>query len=375
MQENPFILEPFKSVEYFCDRERETREIINNISNGRNTTLISPRRLGKTGLIFRVFEEIRLLELQYETIYADISDTQNLDEFIKALSDAVVSKLKKQQGISDFFNALKSVRPLIGLDPITGSPQISFTFSNESQKQDTLIEVLTYLENYPQKIVLAIDEFQQIREYEGINMEAILRKNIQHLHNVRFIFCGSKKHTMTDMFTNAKKPFYESTAFCYLSKLPVKVYGDFIREKFSLSHKNIDEESINYILEWTQAHTYYTQRLCNEVFASSGGMVNLPTVFMAIQSILDSERERFQEIRRLITSSQWKMLAAIAKEGTVRQITSASFLSKYNISSGPTALRNIKALIEKELVLASSDDEGTYYSVYNVFLSRYLARE
>ena len=375
MQENPFILEPFKSVEYFCDRERETREIINNISNGRNTTLISPRRLGKTGLIFRVFEEIRLLELQYETIYADISDTQNLDEFIKALSDAVVSKLKKQQGISDFFNALKSVRPLIGLDPITGSPQISFTFSNESQKQDTLIEVLTYLENYPQKIVLAIDEFQQIREYEGVNMEAVLRKNIQHLHNVRFIFCGSKKHTMTDMFTNAKKPFYESTAFCYLSKLPVKVYGDFIREKFSLSHKNIDEESINYILEWTQAHTYYTQRLCNEVFASSGGMVNLPTVFMAIQSILDSERERFQEIRRLITSSQWKMLAAIAKEGTVRQITSASFLSKYNISSGPTALRNIKALIEKELVLASSDDEGTYFSVYNVFLSRYLARE
>ena len=210
MQENPFILEPFKSVEYFCDRERETREIINNISNGRNTTLISPRRLGKTGLIFRVFEEIRLLELQYETIYADISDTQNLDEFIKALSDAVVSKLKKQQGISDFFNALKSVRPLIGLDPITGSPQISFTFSNESQKQDTLIEVLTYLENHPQKIVLAIDEFQQIREYEGVNMEAVLRKNIQHLHNVRFIFCGSKKHTMTDMFTNAKKPFYES---------------------------------------------------------------------------------------------------------------------------------------------------------------------
>ncbi|MGN1232210.1 MAG: ATP-binding protein [Candidatus Cryptobacteroides sp.] len=375
MQENPFILEPFKSVEYFCDRERETREIINNISNGRNTTLISPRRLGKTGLIFRVFEEIRLLELQYETIYADISDTQNLDEFIKALSDAVVSKLKKQQGISGFLNALKSVRPLIGLDPITGSPQISFTFSNESQKQDTLIEVLTYLENYPQKIVLAIDEFQQIREYEGVNMEAVLRKNIQHLHNVRFIFCGSKKHTMTDMFTNAKKPFYESTAFCYLSKLPVKVYGDFIREKFSLSHKNIDEESINYILEWTQAHTYYTQRLCNEVFASSGEMVNLPTVFMAIQSILDSERERFQEIRRLITRSQWKMLVAIAKEGTVRQITSASFLSKYNISSGPTALRNIKALIEKELVLASSDDEGTYYSVYNVFLSRYLARE
>ena len=198
MLENPFILEPFKSKEYFCDREQETEEIIRNITNGRHTTLISPRRLGKTGLIFRVFEEIRQQSLPYETIYADISDTLSLEEFIKVISDAVVSNLKKQQRITAFFRSLKSVRPLLGIDPMTGSPQVSFTFSDENQKQSTLKDVLGYLEGYPQKIVFAIDEFQQIREYEGINMEAILRKHIQHLHNVRFIYCGSKKHTMTD---------------------------------------------------------------------------------------------------------------------------------------------------------------------------------
>ena len=372
MLENPFILEPYQSKAYFCDREKETEEIIRNITNGRNTTLISPRRLGKTGLIFRVFDEMMARKLPYETIYCDISDTLSLEEFIKVISDAVVSKLEKQQKITAFFKTLKSVRPLLGIDPLTGSPQVSFTFADDSQKQSTLKEVMDYLERYPQKVVLAIDEFQQIREYNDVNMEAVLRKHIQHLHNVRFIYCGSKKHTMTDMFTNAKKPFYESTSFSYLSKLPVPVYSAFIKEKFESAGKTIDDDSIRFIIEWTKDHTYYTQRLCNEVFSLSGNVIVRNDIVTAIQSILDSERDRFQEIRRLVTRSQWKMLEALAREGSVSQITSAAFLYKYKISSGPTALRNIKALMDKELVLATTTDEGTSYSVYNVFLSRYL---
>lgn len=372
MLENPFILEPYQSKAYFCDREKETEEIIRNITNGRNTTLISPRRLGKTGLIFRVFDEMMTRKLPYETIYCDISDTLSLEEFIKVISDAVVSKLEKQQKITAFFKTLKSVRPLLGIDPLTGSPQVSFTFADDSQKQSTLKEVMDYLERYPQKVVLAIDEFQQIREYNDVNMEAVLRKHIQHLHNVRFIYCGSKKHTMTDMFTNAKKPFYESTSFSYLSKLPVPVYSAFIKEKFESAGKTIDDDSLRFIIEWTKDHTYYTQRLCNEVFSFSGNVIVRNDIVTAIQSILDSERDRFQEIRRLVTRSQWKMLEALAKEGSVSQITSSAFLSKYKISSGPTALRNIKALIDKELVLVTTTDDGTSYSVYNVFLSRYL---
>ncbi len=373
MLENPFILEPFKSKAYFCDREKETEEIIRNITNGRNTTLISPRRLGKTGLIFRVFDEMKERKLPYETIYCDISDTLSIEAFIKVISEAVVGRLGKQQKITAFFKTLKSVRPLLGIDPLTGSPQVSFTFADDNQKQSTLKEVLGYLESYPQMVVLAIDEFQQIREYGDVNMEAILRKHIQHLHNVRFIFCGSKKHTMTDMFTNAKKPFYESTAFLYLSKLPIPVYSAFIKEKFALAGKTIDDDSIGFIIEWTKDHTYYTQRLCNEVFSLSGEAIGRKDIVTAIQTILDSERDRFQEIRRLVTRSQWKMLAAIAMEDSVSHITSAAFLSKYKISSGPTALRNIKALIDKELVLATTTENGTGYSVYNVFLSRFLA--
>ena len=373
MIENPFILEPYLSKEFFCDREAEAESIIRDLINGRNVTLISPRRLGKTGLILRVFDEILSRGIPFETVYSDISDTLSLEGFIKVLSDAIVGKLKKHNKISAFFKALQSVRPLLAVDPLTGSPQVSIYFANEAQKQSTLNDIFAYLENYPEKIVVAIDEFQQIREYEGVNMEAVLRKHIQHLHNVRFIFCGSKKHTMTDMFTNAKSPFYESTSFLYLAKLNRQVYAGFIKGLFESAGKSIGEDTVDSIIEWTKGYTYYTQRLCNEVFARSGEKVGREDVVSAINAIFDSQRDRFQEIQRLITKSQWKMLKAIARDGSVTQITSSEFLSRHGISSGATALRNIKALIDKELVLAdSSRDTGVSYCVYNVFLSRYL---
>lgn len=154
----------------------------------------------------------------------------------------------------------------------------------------------------------------------------------------------------------------------------MNVYASFIRKHFESAGKSIDDESLDYILKWTRIHTYYTQRLCNEVFSLSSDKVNSAVVMTSIQAILNSERERFLEIRQLITRSQWKMLGAIAKEGSVSQITSSGFLSKYGISSGPAALRNIQALTEKELVMVTNDESGTSYSVYNAFLSRYLEK-
>ncbi len=374
MFDNPFILEPYRSKEFFCDREAETQDIIQYLTNGRNITLISPRRLGKTGLILRIFDEIKSKGIPFETVYADISDTNSLTEFITILSSAIVRKLGKKSKITSFFKFLKSVRPLLGFDSLSGSPQVSITFASESQKQCTLAELLNYLENYPSMVVVAIDEFQQIREYEGVNMEALLRKHIQHLHNVRFIYCGSKKHTMADMFTNSKKPFYESTTFSFLAKLPVPVYSEFIKKLFLSGGKIIGDEFVHFIIEWTRDHTYYTQKLCNEVFSISGKNIKKEDILNAINTILEQEKERFQEIRRLLTTSQWKMLKAIATEGSVRQITSSEFLKKYDITSGATALRNINALLDKELVLAETTESDTSYSVYNVFLSRYLER-
>lgn len=369
---NPFVIEPYVSSHFFCDREEETARIIECLENRRNITLISPRRLGKTGLIYRVFDQIKENKLAYETIYADMSSTQTLEDFVKILSESVASVLHRRNKIKDILKAVGGIRPLISYDELTGQPQLSFTYRTEEDKKVTLRSLFSYMENSGKEVVVAIDEFQQIREYPGIQMEALLRTCIQPLHHVRFIFCGSKKHIMTDMFTNAKKPFYESTTNVPVGKLDEQTYERFISGLFEEYGKHIDSELVKDIIRWTKDHTYYTQSLCNEVFSCSGKEVRSENVKQAKRTILQMNTDRFLEIKRMTTPSQWKLLKAVAKEGEVRKPTSAAFLSKHGLTSGPAVLKSLKSLVDKELILETLTLEGSIYSVYNVFLSRYL---
>ena len=163
--ENPFILEPYKSKDLFCDRETETRTIISYLENGRNITLVSPRRLGKTGLIYRVFEQMKDNLSDFDTFYMDISSSVCLDDFIKLLSESVVTVLNSQTRIANFFRAVGGIRPVLSYNEMSGKPEVSWTYRNDNEKNLTLKGILSYLEKHQRKVVVAIDEFQQIREY------------------------------------------------------------------------------------------------------------------------------------------------------------------------------------------------------------------
>lgn len=366
---NPFLLEPYTSKELFCDREQELKDIVSFLTNGSNVTLISPRRYGKTGLIFRTFEELR--EKKYTCIYADIFSAQNLEDFLKILSEAIVSAVSESI-IKKFFNALKNARPMLSYDSVSGSPQVSLSFQMDSQKPPTLKSILDFLEKQGKHVILAIDEFQQIRDFKETNIEALLRTYIQQLHHVKFIFCGSKKHLMTDMFTNAKKPFYESSRTVYIDRIDLEKYKAFIMSLFTKNGKNIDDDAVDFILEWTKRHTYYTQFVCNQVFAESSKKITLEDVKNTASSILRLEITNFIERRNLLTEKQWKYLVAVAKEGEVKKPTATDFLMKYQIGNAATAKKILTALVDKELLLEQSDLSGKSYSVYNVFMSRWM---
>jgi len=368
---NPFVLQPYVSRELFCDRQEEMNEIISHITNGANVTLISMRRLGKTGLILRTFDELRSLPSKYLTIYADIYATSSLDDFIKTLAESITSQIN-ESGIKKFFSALGGLRPLFSYDPISGQPQVSITYQTENQKQQTLQAIFHYLETLPMKVVVAIDEFQQIREYEGVRMEALLRTHIQNLNNVRFIFCGSRKHLMTDIFSGEKAPFYQSTVNIPLSKLNREVYSAFIIDKFNENGKQIPSELVEYILNWSRIHTFYTQTLCNEIFMRSGTNVTMDDVNRSINHIFTSEADKFYTIRGMLTKGQWRYLQAVASEGTITQPTSGTFLTKYKIGTPAASKRTLSSLIDKELIYEELTPSGKQYSVYNVFLSRWL---
>ena len=247
---NPFLVKGYVSPEYFCDREKETEVLLRNIQNGVDTTLISPRKYGKTGLILHLFDAIQRSELPYETLYVDIFATRSLSDFIKVMAEAVMKKFPEKTHIGNkFITFIRGLRPVISYDSLTGVPQVQFNYQMTAEKEHTLSGLLEFINSQQIDIVLAIDEFQQIAEYPETNMEALLRTHIQQMHNTHFIFCGSKRTVMSEMFLNAKRPFFSSSRMMSLDKIDGEIYRQFIRSQFEKAGIGVDTEALEYIME------------------------------------------------------------------------------------------------------------------------------
>lgn len=373
---NPFIIKSYSSKELFCDRESELETLVRNCTNGVDTTLISQRRMGKSALIYRLFDEIGEQKKELLTIYVDIYATRSLSDFIKFLAESVLKTFPENSSFGrKFMVFIKSLRPMITYDSISGAPQVQILYQSEQEKEQTLKGLFDFLDGQGKKILLAIDEFQQIREYPEKNIEELLRTYIQRVKNIQFIFCGSKKHMMIDIFTNAKMPFYSSTQFVTLDNIAYDQYHRFISRLFEVNRREILPEAVDYILEWTRRHTYYTQSLCNLIFSIGSRIVSVEKVKEACVQILQMNETIYLQYRGLLTSGQWNFLIAVAKERSVSQITAKAFLSKYDIGTPANSKRIVTALFDKELIMETVAKDGTSYEVYDVFLSRWLERE
>jgi len=372
---NPFLIKGYHSAELFCDRERELETLYKNALNGIDTTLISPRRMGKTGLIFRFFDYLQA-DKNFHSVYVDIYSARSLADFIKLLSEAVLRQFPETTSIGKkFFKIVKGLRPLISYDTISGEPQLQIVYQTEGEKQQTLQGLLRFLDEQDIKIVLAIDEFQQIAFFPEKNIEALLRTYIQQLHNIQFIFCGSRKDMMTEMFSSAKRPFFASTQYLALDKIDGKIYAGFITDIFQKNGIEIEQDALNFIMNWTKGYTFYTQSVCNMVFSLAKDKIDLDLVKQACAELLKNSEAAFFQYRKLLTPAQWNVLISIAKEDEVLQITSKKFVEKYAIGTPADVRRIVKALIDKELLLETPTKTGVVYQVYDVFLSRWLERE
>lgn len=369
---NPFLLKNYISKEYFCDRENELEILLRNVENNINTTLISPRRLGKTGLIFRFFEFLEE-EKNIESIYVDIYSSRNLSDFIMLLSEAILKKFSIKTTIGkQFMKLLKGFRPLFTFDEVTGNPQVQFNFQADNDKEFTLQKLLQFIDQQSTTVVIAIDEFQQIANYPEKNIEALLRTYIQQLKKVNFIFSGSQKYTLIEIFLSAKRPFYSSTQFLNLEPIDKEKYKTFIRNNFEKAKRNIPDDCIDYVMDWTKGYTFYTQSLCNRIYLQK--KINLDVVKNVALDILKENEAVYFQYRKLITGKQWDFMVAVAKEENISQIYNKDFLMKYNLGAASSARRIVESLLDKEMIMEQSSAKETKYCVYDVFLMRWLQR-
>lgn len=368
---NPFIYQGYESPKYFCDREVETKTLLSHLKNGRNVTLISPRRIGKTGLIKNTFYHLKEQEKDATCLYIDIFATKNLHDFVELLGVMVINEIVRKNAsfIEKTISFFSALRPVLSMDPLTGEPSVSITV--EPSKEDITIQsIFNYLNDSEQEVYIAIDEFQQIAEYPEKGTEALLRSYIQFAQHVHFIFSGSKFHLMAEIFGSPKHPFYQSTEMMGLKPLDSDVYYDFCLQFFKEKGGNIEKDIFEYLYNMFEGHTWYIQCIMNRLYEANTNVESIDQVNAAILSILAGREPQFESLSQFFTNNQFSLLKAIAKEGIVAQPTAGRFIKSHNLSGASSTKAALKVLEDKELVYRKP--EG--YIIYDRFMDLWLKR-
>ncbi len=369
---NPFVItSDYYGREYFCDRREETREMLSNILNGRNTVLVSDRRMGKSGLISHVFAQ-KEISSRFKTFYVDLYPTSNLSEMVMLLSEELLGQLKgKGQKMAErFFSYVRSLAPGIKYDPITGQISLDISLGAITQPKTTLKEIFEYLENSDTPCLVAIDEFQQIADYPEGNVIALLRSYIQKCRQTAFIYSGSRRRMMDKLFTNPGEPFYMSSTPLSLGPIDKTEYRAFSQRHFDAGGKKLSAECFNMVYDLFEGHTWYVQRMLNEIYGEKqdGGTADFADVEQALRHILKLEKRAFDDNIADLPEMQKQVLIAIAKEGKVKEATSSGFVLRHSLRSSSTVQSALIALYSKEYI---SKNDG-FYSITNRFLRFYL---
>ncbi len=370
--QNPFPTLEYISPVYFCDREAELVQLIDSIDNQRNITIISPRRLGKTALIRHCFHQLKNrkdLSLHYFDIYA----TRNLHEFINLLSSSLIGyfESKPEKMLAQLVKMLGQFRPKLSFDELSGAPAVELSLQSDSEKEQSLAAIFNYLSKQKQRVVIAIDEFQQITNYPEQNVEALLRSHIQSNPNVTMIFSGSNRRMLVSLFSEYARPFYQSSGFLFLDKIDPELYKVFIASHFKKAGRKIAEEALGFILDWAQGHTYFVQEICNRLYASGLAAIGIPEVKQVTFQILEERAPLYHVFQNMLTASQYALLKAIAHETSIEKHTASSFLTRHKLGAASTVARSLEALETKDLILF----ENNSYSLSDIFLMRWLQRQ
>lgn len=368
---NPFIYDGYAGPDYFCDRIEESEKLISHLQNGRNVTLVSPRKVGKTGLIKHTFHLIKEKNKDAVCIYVDIFHTHNQHEFVQILGKAIIEEklLDSRNSVNKILNYFSLWRPTLTPDPMTGIPSISITIER-SHSEHTIKSILDYLANSGKEVYLAIDEFQTITDYPETGTEALLRSYIQFIHNVHFIFSGSKQHLMYEIFGSPKRPFYQSTAIMAIEPLHKEIYYDFASRFFKDKKGELSEDVFNQLYKQFDGYTWYIQSVLNRLYEREKQVKDYCQVTEAILSVLSDKSNQYDTLMMFLTDNQLSLLMAIAREGIVNQPQSKEFVRKYDLPTLSSIKKALEVLKEKELIYQTP--EG--YIVYDRFMGLWLSR-
>lgn len=358
---NPFIVSGKIPDRYFCDRQSESEMLLRFVESQENVVLMSQRRMGKTKLVEHCFDK-KEFSKRYAVVSVDILHTSSFREFVQELGTAVFDTLatRSSRMMKLFTSTLLSLQASFGYDPVQNTPTFDIRLGDITRPEYTLGEIFSYIEKADRRSVIVIDEFQQITKYSEKNVEALLRSHIQGMSNATFVFSGSQRRLMEEMFFSEKRPFFMSARTISLLPIGRDIYTNFAVENFQNSGKGIDAEAVHLVYDTFLGVTLYVQRIMKDAFniTPHGNICDVDTVRRLIDGYVMECDSRLREQLSFITESQKELLYAINNESSpVKNITSASFVNSHRMKSPSSVQSAARKLLEYDMITKS---EGKY---------------
>lgn len=361
---NPFEYGGVVGRNAFCNRKKELADLKRIFENGSRLFLYSERRVGKTSLVMLALQD--LSPVDYIVVYVDLWPTTSSNDFALRLAKAVadshkVSAAKLLEFGKKFFS---SFQPSVSLDQ-SGSPQILFGVTKDNLTIPALEEVLKLLPKIAQqsgkRLVVVLDEFQQIVEYGSDTVEKTLRSAIQHHSGIAYVFLGSRRHIIESMFLDKQRPLYRSASHYPLPMIDIHEWMSFILQKFQGTNKSIEEATIQQLCQFTQCHPFYTQHLCHALWelTEDGAIVHRDALVQALDLLLKREAFAYSAMWDSLTGNPKILITAIAAAPGDFKPFGADFVKNSGLRSPSNVQRAAQILLSRELI--DKDENGVFY--------------
>ena len=353
MKSTPFIYGTTVSIHAFTDREKDAAKLYSNLTEGVNTSIISPRRWGKSSLVEKVMHDIKTKNRNTITVQIDLFSASSAEDFLELFAREVImaSSTKWQDWVKSAKEFFSRLIPLItiGVDPNTDF-RIGFNWTELNKFPD---EVL----NLPERIavkqgkqcIICLDEFQNLASFAGFaSFEKKMRSVWQRQKNVTYCLYGSKRHMMTEIFNNPSKPFYRFGDIMMLNKIPRKNWITFIVNGFKKTGKSISAEMAEKIPFLMNDHSWYVQQLAHYTWQKTEKSAGIEELSAALTELINANSPLYQKEIESISVTQLNFLKAVACSET--RLTSAAVMQKYRLGTPRNVQKNRIVLIENDII-------------------------
>jgi hypothetical protein len=359
---NPFRFGPVVTGEDFADRSAELAELRRELRGGQHLFLLSPRRYGKTSLVFAALEALRRdgLLVAYVDVFRATTPLQLLELLAAAALRSAETKPERLFRLAS--ELLGRLQVQVGADP-TGAPTISFGVGTAARDRLALQEQVLEL---PERLavkrgchgVVVFDEFQEIQRYPGGEMEKALRSHFQTHRRVSYLFAGSRESALRDMASSERSPFYKFGRLMSLGPIPAAEFAPYLKARFRGGRLRVADEIIEAILAAADDIPYNVQRLCHELWAARAGAADRIVerdVGEAIGRIVAQDAPHYSALWDRLSLHQRQVLQAIAQGGG-RSVFAASYLASHRLGSHSSMQTSLRLLVKEQVLVKASGE-------------------